>query len=152
MEHHSNIVPWQLLCQQQKAVLRVAPVDDRGALLMGEFEKLLSPRTKIVAVAHVSNALGTVNPVREMVDLAHERGVPVLVDGAQAVPHGRVDVRALDCDFYAFSGHKVFGPSGIGVLYAPSRATRCSGRRGSASSTARPTCWSACPRTREAER
>jgi cysteine desulfurase/selenocysteine lyase len=117
MEHHSNIVPWQLLCQQQKAVLRVAPVDDRGALLMGEFEKLLSPRTKIVAVAHVSNALGTVNPVREIVDLAHERGVPVLVDGAQAVPHGRVDVRALDCDFYAFSGHKVFGPSGIGVLY-----------------------------------
>jgi cysteine desulfurase/selenocysteine lyase len=117
MEHHSNIVPWQLLCQQQKAVLRVAPVDDRGALLMGEFEKLLLPRTKIVAVAHVSNALGTVNPVREMVDLAHERGVPVLVDGAQAVPHGRVDVRALDCDFYAFSGHKVFGPSGIGVLY-----------------------------------
>jgi cysteine desulfurase/selenocysteine lyase len=94
MEHHSNIVPWQLLCQQQKAVLRVAPVDDRGALLMGEFEKLLLPRTKIVAVAHVSNALGTVNPVREMVDLAHERGVPVLVDGAQAVPHGRVDVRA----------------------------------------------------------
>ena len=117
MEHHSNIVPWQLLCQQQKAVLRVAPVDDRGALLMGEFEKLLSPRTKFVAVAHVSNALGTVNPVREIVDLAHERGVPVLVDGAQAVPHGRVDVRALDCDFYAFSGHKVFGPSGIGVLY-----------------------------------
>jgi len=117
MEHHSNIVPWQLLCQQQKAVLRVAPVDDRGALLMGEFEKLLSPRTKFVAVAHVSNALGTVNPVREIVDLAHERGVPVLVDGAQAVPHGRVDVRALDCDFYAFSGHKVFGPTGIGVLY-----------------------------------
>ena len=117
MEHHSNIVPWQLLCQEKKAQLRVAPVDDRGALLMGEFEKLLSPRTKIVAVAHVSNAVGTVNPVAEIVDLAHERGVPVLVDGAQAVPHGRVDVRALDCDFYAFSGHKVFGPSGIGVLY-----------------------------------
>ena len=117
MEHHSNIVPWQLLCQEKKAQLRVAPVDDRGALLMGEFEKLLSPRTKIVAVAHVSNALGTVNPVAEIVDLAHERGVPVLIDGAQAVPHGRVDVRALDCDFYAFSGHKVFGPSGIGVLY-----------------------------------
>ena len=117
MEHHSNIVPWQLLCQEKKAQLRVAPVDDRGALLMGEFEKLLSPRTKIVAVAHVSNALGTVNPVAEIVDLAHERGVPVLVDGAQAVPHGRIDVRALDCDFYAFSGHKVFGPSGIGVLF-----------------------------------
>ena len=117
MEHHSNIVPWQLLCQEKKAQLRVAPVDDRGALLMGEFEKLLSPRTKIVAVAHVSNAVGTVNPVAEIVDLAHERGVPVLVDGAQAVPHGRVDVRALGCDFYAFSGHKVFGPSGIGVLY-----------------------------------
>ena len=117
MEHHSNIVPWQLLCQEKKAQLRVAPVDDRGALLMGEFEKLLSPRTKIVAVAHVSNAVGTVNPVAEIVDLAHERGVPVLVDGAQAVPHGRVDVRALGCDFYVFSGHKVFGPSGIGVLY-----------------------------------
>ncbi len=117
MEHHSNIVPWQLLCREKKAQLRVAPVDDRGALLMGEFEKLLSPRTKIVAVAHVSNAVGTVNPVAEIVDLAHERGVPVLVDGAQAVPHGRVDVRALGCDFYAFSGHKVFGPSGIGVLY-----------------------------------
>jgi len=117
MEHHSNIVPWQLLCQEKRAELRVAPVDDRGALRMDQFEKLFSPRTKIVAVTHVSNALGTVNPVREIVRLAHERGVPVLVDGAQAVPHGRVDVRALDCDFYAFSGHKVFGPSGIGVLY-----------------------------------
>ena len=118
MEHHSNIVPWQLLCQQQQAVLRVAPVDDRGALLMGEFEKLLSPRTRIAAVTHVSNALGTLNPVSRIVAMAHARGIPVLIDGAQAVPHGRVDVRDLDCDFYAFSGHKVFGPSGIGALYA----------------------------------
>jgi cysteine desulfurase/selenocysteine lyase len=117
MEHHSNIVPWQLLCRAVEAELRVAPVDDRGALILDEFEKRLSPRTRLVAVTHVSNALGTVNPVGEIVDLAHERGIPVLVDGAQAVPHGRVDVQALGCDFYAFSGHKVFGPSGIGVLY-----------------------------------
>jgi cysteine desulfurase/selenocysteine lyase len=117
MEHHSNIVPWQQLCEEKGAVLRVAPIDDSGALLMDEFEKLLSPRTRMVAVTHVSNALGTVNPVREIVRLAHERGVPVLVDGAQAVPHTRVDVRALDCDFYAFSGHKLFGPTGVGALY-----------------------------------
>ena len=117
MEHHSNIVPWQLLCEEKKAKLRIAPIDDSGALIMEEFEKLLSPRTRIVAVTHVSNALGTVNPVREIVDLAHERGVPVLLDGAQAVPHQRVDVASLDCDFYTFSSHKVFGPSGVGVLY-----------------------------------
>ena len=117
MEHHSNIVPWQLLCEEKKAKLRIAPIDDSGALIMEEFEKLLSPRTRIVAVAHVSNALGTVNPVREIVDLAHERGIPVLLDGAQAVPHQRVDVTSLDCDFYTFSSHKVFGPSGVGVLY-----------------------------------
>jgi cysteine desulfurase/selenocysteine lyase len=117
MEHHSNIVPWQMLCQEKRAKLKVAPIDDRGQLMLGEFEKLLSPRTRIAAVTHVSNALGTVNPVREIVSMAHARGVPVLVDGAQAVPHGRVDVRDLDCDFYAFSGHKVFGPSGIGALY-----------------------------------
>ncbi len=117
MEHHSNIVPWQLLCLEKKAKLRIAPIDDSGALIMEEFEKLLSPRTRIVAVAHVSNALGTVNPVREIVDLAHERGIPVLLDGAQAVPHQRVDVTSLDCDFYTFSSHKVFGPSGVGVLY-----------------------------------
>ncbi len=117
MEHHANIVPWQMLCEQTGAVLRVAPIDDRGALLLGEFEKLLTPRTKLAAVVQVSNALGTVNPVREMVQMARRRGIPVLVDGAQAVPHARVDVRELDCDFYVFSGHKLFGPSGVGVLW-----------------------------------
>ena len=117
MEHHSNIVPWQLLCEQTGAVLRVAPIDDAGELLMDEFEKLLSPRTKLVAVAHVSNALGTINPIRRIIELAHAVGAVVLVDGAQAVPHLNVDVRALDCDFYAFSGHKLYGPTGIGALY-----------------------------------
>ena len=117
MEHHSNIVPWQILCEEKGAHLRVAPIDDRGQLRMDEFAKLIGPRTRIVAVTHVSNALGTVNPVREIIDLAHRRGVPVLVDGAQAVPHFAVDVQSLDCDFYAFSGHKVYGPTGIGVLY-----------------------------------
>ena len=120
MEHHSNIVPWQLLCEERGAKLVVAPIDDRGALLLDEFEKCLSPRTRMVAVTHVSNALGSVNPVREIIRLSHERGVPVLVDGAQAVPHGHVDVRELDCDFYAFSSHKLFGPTGIGVLYGRS--------------------------------
>jgi cysteine desulfurase/selenocysteine lyase len=117
MEHHSNIVPWQLLCQEKGAKLRVAPIDDRGDLLLDEFERLLGPRTKLAAVTHVSNALGTINPVEEIVGMAHAAGVPVVVDGAQAVPHQAVDVRALDCDFYAFSGHKLFGPSGIGALY-----------------------------------
>jgi cysteine desulfurase/selenocysteine lyase len=117
MEHHSNIVPWQMLCEERGAVLEVAPIDDRGELRMDEFEKRLSSRTRLVAVTHVSNALGTVNPVREIAALAHARGVPVLVDGAQAVSHMRVDVRDIDCDFYAISGHKLFGPSGIGVLY-----------------------------------
>jgi cysteine desulfurase/selenocysteine lyase len=117
MEHHSNIVPWQLLCQEKGATLRVAPIDDRGALVMEEFQRLLGPRTRLAAVTHVSNALGTINPVRELVDVAHAAGVPVLVDGAQAVPHQRVDVQALGCDFYAFSSHKVFGPTGVGVLW-----------------------------------
>jgi cysteine desulfurase/selenocysteine lyase len=117
MEHHSNIVPWQILCEEKGARLRVAPIDDRGELLLDEFEKLIGPRTKIVAVTQVSNALGTVTPLGEMIVMAHKRGVPVLVDGAQAVPHTAVDVQALDCDFYAFSGHKVYGPTGIGVLY-----------------------------------
>jgi len=117
MEHHSNIVPWQMLCEEKGAHLRVAPMNDAGELELDAFEKLLSPRTRLVAVAHVSNALGTVNPVRKIVQLAHAHDVPVLVDGAQAVPHLPVDVQALGCDFYAFSGHKVYGPTGIGVLY-----------------------------------
>ncbi|MDX1654181.1 MAG: cysteine desulfurase [Candidatus Competibacteraceae bacterium] len=117
LEHHSNIVPWQLLCQRRGAVLKVAPVDDRGQVMMEEFQKLLSPRTRLVAVVHVSNALGTINPVEAMIRLAHEREIPVLVDGAQSAPHLQVDVQALDCDFYTFSGHKVYGPSGVGVLY-----------------------------------
>ena len=120
MEHHSNIVPWQMLCEEKGAKLRVAPINDDGELLLDEYAKLLGPRTKLVAVTHVSNALGSVNPVRKMVELAHARNVPVLLDGAQAVPHARVDVQALDCDFYAFSAHKLYGPTGIGVLYGKS--------------------------------
>ena len=121
MEHHSNIVPWQILCEQTGAVLRVVPINDDGEMLLDEYVTLLTPRTRLVAVAHVSNALGTINPVREIIRLARRQGVPVLVDGAQAVPHLKVDVRELDCDFYAFSGHKVFGPTGIGVLYGRAR-------------------------------
>jgi cysteine desulfurase/selenocysteine lyase len=117
MEHHSNIVPWQMLCEERGARLRVIPVSDRGELDLDAFERRLGPRTKLVSVVHVSNALGTVNPVRRIVELAHGAGVPVLVDGAQAVAHMPVDVQAIGCDFYAFSGHKVFGPTGIGVLY-----------------------------------
>ena len=118
MEHHSNIVPWQMLCQRSGAVLRVIPIDRRGEIKLDEYRKLLNDRTRIVAVSHVSNSLGTVNPIGEMISLAHARGIPVLIDGAQAVPHFRVDVRALDADFYAFSGHKMFGPTGVGALYA----------------------------------
>ena len=117
MEHHSNIVPWQLLCEEKGAKLRVAPIDEQGELLLPELEALLGPRTRLLALAHVSNALGTINPVRRIVEMAHRHSVPVLLDGAQAVPHLPVDVQALDCDFYAFSGHKAFGPTGIGVLY-----------------------------------
>ena len=117
LEHHSNIVPWQILCEQTGAVLRVAPIDDRGEIDLEAYHALLSPRTKIVAVGHVSNALGTINPVREMIAAAHEAGAVVLVDGAQAVPHLVVDVQALDCDFYVFSSHKMFGPTGTGILY-----------------------------------
>ncbi len=117
MEHHSNIVPWQMVCEQTGAELIVAPIDDHGQLRMDEFERLLGPRTRLVAAVHVSNALGTINPVEDIVKLAHSRNVPVLLDGAQALPHGRVDVRALGCDFYAFSGHKMYGPTGIGALY-----------------------------------
>lgn len=117
MEHHSNIVPWQMVCRERGAVLRVAPIDDRGELELDKLEKLFTPRTRLLTLAHVSNALGTVNPVREIIAMAHQRGVPVLLDGAQAVPHMRVDVSELDVDFYAFSSHKMFGPTGVGVLY-----------------------------------
>ena len=117
MEHHSNIVPWQLLCEEKGARLRVVPMTDEGELLLDRYETMLNDHTRIVALGHVSNALGTINPVRRIVDLAHARGIPVLVDGAQAVAHMAVDVQALGCDFYTFSGHKVFGPTGIGVLY-----------------------------------
>jgi cysteine desulfurase / selenocysteine lyase len=117
MEHHSNIVPWQLLCEEKGARLRVVPITDSGDLHLDAYARLLGPRTRLVAVTHVSNALGTINPIAEIVRLAHERGIPVLVDGAQAVAHMAVDVQGLGCDFYAFSGHKVFGPTGIGVLY-----------------------------------
>ena len=117
MEHHSNIVPWQLICAERGAVLRVAPMNKRGELLMDELARLLSPRTKLVALAHVSNSLGTINPVADVVRLAHRQGAAVLVDGAQAAPHGPVDVRALGVDFYTVSGHKMFGPTGIGLLY-----------------------------------
>jgi cysteine desulfurase/selenocysteine lyase len=117
LEHHANIVPWQQLCAEKGARLRVAPVNDRGEVILEEYEKLLSPRTRIVSFSHVSNALGTITPAREMVEMAHRYGARVLVDGAQAVSHMRTDVQALDCDFYVFSGHKVFGPTGIGVVY-----------------------------------
>jgi cysteine desulfurase / selenocysteine lyase len=117
IEHHSNIVPWQLLCDAKGATLRVIPVDDSGDLILEEYEKLLTPRTRIVAVGHASNALGTINPIKQMIAMAHANGSLVLIDGAQGVPHLRVDVRDLDCDFYAFSGHKVYGPTGIGALY-----------------------------------
>lgn len=120
MEHHSNIVPWQILCDEKGAKLRVAPINEAGELLLDEFEKLISARTKIIAIPHVSNALGTVNPVAKIVEIAHAGNIPVVVDGAQAVPHMKVDVQALGCDFYAFSSHKMFGPMGIGVLYGKS--------------------------------
>ena len=117
MEHHSNIIPWQVLCQEKGAHLRVIPISDAGELLMDEYESLLSSRTKLVAITHVSNVLGTVNPIKQIVEMAHSQGVSVLVDGAQATPHMPVDVQKLGCDFYVFSGHKIYGPTGIGVLY-----------------------------------
>ena len=121
MEHHANIVPWQMLREEKGIVLRVAPINDRGDLVFEEFEKLLGPRTRFVSVTHVSNVLGTINPVREMVQAAHRLNIPVLVDGAQAAPHMKIDVQQLECDFYAFSSHKVFGPTGVGALYGKLR-------------------------------
>ncbi len=117
MEHHSNIVPWQMLCEKTGAVLKVIPMNENGELIMAEYDKLLSDKTKIVTVNHISNALGTVNPIKCMIDKAHEFGATVLIDGAQAVPHLKPDVQALDCDFYVFSGHKICGPTGVGILY-----------------------------------
>jgi cysteine desulfurase/selenocysteine lyase len=117
MEHHSNIVPWQMLAEQTGARLRVIPMNDDGELLVDEYEKLLGPRTKLVSVVHVSNSLGTINPAKRIIEMAHDRGALVMLDGAQAAPHLNVDVQDLDCDFYAFSGHKLFGPTGIGILY-----------------------------------
>ncbi|MGO9600096.1 MAG: SufS family cysteine desulfurase [Isosphaeraceae bacterium] len=121
MEHHANIVPWQILCAQRGAALRVVPITDLGELQLDAYQRMLSPRTKLVALTHVSNALGTVNPVRQMIAMAHQQGASVLIDGAQAIAHVEVDVQDLDCDFYAFSGHKVYGPMGIGVLYGKLR-------------------------------
>ncbi|NGX58463.1 MAG: putative cysteine desulfurase, partial [Chlamydiae bacterium] len=117
IEHHANIVPWQMLCEERDAVLKFIPVDDRGVLDLEQYRKLLSPKTKIVAIAHVSNALGTVHPIKQIIEWAHEVGAKVLVDGAQAAPHIKIDVQDLDADFYVFSGHKTFGPNGVGVLY-----------------------------------
>jgi cysteine desulfurase/selenocysteine lyase len=117
LEHHSNIVPWQMLCERTGATLRVIPMNEKGELILSEYEKLLSNKTKIVTVNHISNALGTINPIKYMIDKAHEVGAAILIDGAQAVPHLKPDVQALDCDFYVFSGHKICGPTGIGILY-----------------------------------
>ena len=117
MEHHSNIVPWQIICEQKGAKVRVIPINQHGELIIEEFESMLNQRTRLIAVVHVSNTLGTINPVQDIIHLAHSHGVPVLLDGAQAVPHMHIDVQALDVDFYAFSGHKVFGPTGVGILY-----------------------------------
>ncbi len=117
LEHHSNIVPWQMLCERTGAKLKVIPINDRGELIMEEYRNLLGPKTKLVAVNHISNALGTINPVKDIISAAHDNGAMVLIDGAQSIPHLKVDVQELDADFYCFSGHKVFGPTGIGVLY-----------------------------------
>jgi cysteine desulfurase / selenocysteine lyase len=121
LEHHSNIVPWQMICEEKGANLRVAPIDDDGEVILEEFNRLLSGKTKIAAISHISNALGTVSPVKQMIEMAHLKNIPVLVDGAQAVPHISVDVRELDADFYVFSSHKVFGPTGLGILYGKSK-------------------------------
>ncbi|MCC7331764.1 MAG: cysteine desulfurase [Flavobacteriales bacterium] len=117
MEHHSNIVPWQLVCEENEAVLKVIPINDKGELLIDEYKKLISSKTKLVSITHVSNTLGTINPIEEIIKIAKENGAYTLIDGAQAVPHTKIDVQKLDCDFYVFSGHKMYGPTGIGVLY-----------------------------------
>jgi cysteine desulfurase/selenocysteine lyase len=117
MEHHSNIVPWQMLCEEKGAKLKVIPIDDKGEIIFEEFEKLISTKTKLVTIVHISNSLGTINPVKQIIETAHSYGIPVLVDGAQGVQHLKVDVKELDCDFYVFSGHKLYGPTGIGILY-----------------------------------
>lgn len=117
LEHHSNLVPWQVLCEEKKATLKIVPVDEKGEFQFGTFEKMLNTKTKLVAVAHVSNALGTVNPIKEIINKAHEQNIPVMIDGAQGIPHFKVDVQELDCDFYCFSGHKFYAPMGVGVLY-----------------------------------
>lgn len=121
MEHHSNIVPWQIMCQRKNAKIKVIPINQKGELLLDEYEKLINEKTKLVAITHVSNSLGTVNPVKKIAAIAHKNNIPVLVDGAQAVQHEKIDVQDIDCDFYAFSGHKIYGPTGIGVLYAKER-------------------------------
>ncbi len=121
MEHHSNIVPWQMMCQRKGAKLRAIPFNDKGELLLDAYKKLINSKTKLVAVVHVSNSLGTVNPVKKIVAVAHENNIPVLIDGAQAIQHGKIDVQDIDCDFYAFSGHKIYGPTGTGVLYGKER-------------------------------
>jgi cysteine desulfurase / selenocysteine lyase len=117
MEHHSNIVPWQMLCEEKNAILKIVPIHDSGELKMGDFEKLLTPKTKLMALTYVSNTLGTINPIEKIIELAHKNGTYVLIDGAQAIQHVAIDVQKLDCDFFTFSGHKVFGPTGIGILY-----------------------------------
>lgn len=117
MEHHSNIVPWQLLCERKKAILKVIPFDEKGELMLNEFKLLISKKTKLISLTHVSNTLGTINPVKKIIELAHNQNIPVCLDGAQAIQHDKIDVQELDVDFYVFSGHKVFGPTGIGVLY-----------------------------------
>lgn len=117
LEHHSNIVPWQILCERKNAKLRIIPLNEHGELIIEEYEKLINEKTKLVAISHTSNTLGTVNPVKEIIEIAHRKNVPVLIDGAQAIQHTKIDVQELDCDFFAFSGHKVYGPTGIGILY-----------------------------------
>lgn len=124
MEHHSNILPWQQLCEEKKAILKVIPINDKGELLLDEYKQLLSPKTRLIAITHVSNTLGTVNPLKEIISLAHTKNIPVLVDGAQAIPHMNVDVQDIDADFYCFSGHKVYAPTGVGILYGKEKWLR----------------------------